>query len=393
MTTPPRLPHDPLTPIDPNGEPSPAAVRLLREEMYANARAIKTKLGGGCYGHLGQLMRDDRYIAFAGVPYILADTPPEYTSPPPPAPKKWWDPRTWFNEEATTTDKEEAKATFEASLKDWEGAQAFKTTMQQLIIKAVPTVYLSPFRDSFFGYADIDPGEVLDHLIERYGLISKTELAKNAASLKAPWNPDTPITTLFEHGRACRKFAREGGDPISDTQYITTVVQTIDDSGVLELALYTWRNIPDGDQTVDRMIDHFTTADKVRRDHPGKMRAVLTANGAEGNPTPVTPSPPRQTGYCWTHGACTHTSDECRRPAKGHIKTATLANWEALGGRAPKRPMGVLPEEGQAAKRHKREKEVAKRKIKEEARAIAALAEARALVAAHDAAASLKSEE
>jgi hypothetical protein len=393
MTTPARLPHDPLTPIDPNGEPSPAAVRLLREEMYANARAIKTKLGGGCYGHLGQLMRDDRYLAFAGVPYILSETPPEYTSPPPPLPKKWWDPRTWFNAEEPTTDKEEAKATFEASLKDWESAQSFKTTMQQLIIKAVPKVHLSQFRDSFFGFTDIDPGEVLDYLIERYGLISMAELAKNTASLKAPWNPDTPITTLFEHGQSCRKFARDGEAPISDKQYINTMVQTIDDSGVLELALYSWRNIPDAEQTVDRMVEHFTTADKVRRDHPGKLRAVLTANGAEGTPTPVTPSPVRQSGYCWTHGACTHTSAECRRPARGHNKKATADNWEALGGKSPKRPAGEQPDDWRAAKRLRREAEAAKRKTKEEAKAKAALAEARALVAAHDAAASLKSEE
>jgi hypothetical protein len=75
------LPHDPLTPLDPNVYPTPAAVRLLREEMYAVARKMETSYGGGRYGHLGQLMRSDRYLALAGVPYTLSDQAPVFIPP------------------------------------------------------------------------------------------------------------------------------------------------------------------------------------------------------------------------------------------------------------------------------------------------------------------------
>jgi hypothetical protein len=30
--------------------------------------------------------------------------------------------------------------------------------------------------------------------------------------------------------------------------------------------------------------------------------------------------------YCWTHGTCGHTSAVCKKPAEGHITTATAAN-------------------------------------------------------------------
>jgi hypothetical protein len=77
------LPHDPLTPLDPNVDPTPAAVRLLREEMYANARSMKTSYGGGKYGHLGQLLPADRYLAFAGTRYTLSDQAPVFIPPAP----------------------------------------------------------------------------------------------------------------------------------------------------------------------------------------------------------------------------------------------------------------------------------------------------------------------
>jgi hypothetical protein len=30
--------------------------------------------------------------------------------------------------------------------------------------------------------------------------------------------------------------------------------------------------------------------------------------------------------YCWSHGACAHTSPDCNRPTTGHQATATFSN-------------------------------------------------------------------
>jgi hypothetical protein len=40
-----KLPHDPLTPLDPNEAPTPAAIHNLMAEVYSNAMAIQTDLG------------------------------------------------------------------------------------------------------------------------------------------------------------------------------------------------------------------------------------------------------------------------------------------------------------------------------------------------------------
>ena len=40
------LPHDPLSPLDPNNTPAPQAIRQLIRECYANVRIVDTPLGG-----------------------------------------------------------------------------------------------------------------------------------------------------------------------------------------------------------------------------------------------------------------------------------------------------------------------------------------------------------
>jgi hypothetical protein len=345
---------------------------------------LKTSYGGGRYGHLGQLMQADRYLAFAGVPYTLPDQAPVF-NPPGHAHaalttqhngKAWWKPWTWFwDSDLQFKEYTDAQVKFNASKAEWEAAHEFKRTMQKLIIQAVPRVHLLDFRCSMFGYSDIDPGEVLDYLIDTYGQITSEELAENLEKLKAPWNPDTPIKNAFANGELCRAFARDGAEPIPDRHYIHTMVNTFEQSGVLQQAVYAWRTIPDDERDVTTLKAHFTTADTIRRKHPDTMQQVLSANLADGG----TASPGRRKLYCWTHGSCAHASADCRTPATGHNKTATIDNWEKLQGTPPRRKRGNDDEEDRVSKRQKQRD---RRKNKAEAKALAA---ARALVDQADA--------
>jgi hypothetical protein len=386
------IPHDPLTPLDPNVDPTPAAVRLLREEMYANARSLKTSYGGGREGHLGQLMQADRYLAFAGVPYTLSDQAPVFSP--------HWATTSQRSQLSTTAkhggnrghgsgttrtrthrnqtcrkEYTDAQVKFNASKAEWEAAHEFKRTMQKLIIQAVPRVHLLDVRCSMFGYSDIEPGEVLDYLIDTSGQITSEELAENLEKLKAPWNPNTPIKNAFANGELCRAFARDGAEPIPDWHYIHTMVNTFEQRGVLQQAVYAWRTIPEGDRDMTTLKAHFTTADTIRRKHPDTMQQVLSANLTDGG----TPSPGRRKLYCWTQGLCAHASADCRTPATGHIKTATIDNWEKLQGTPPRRKRGNDDEKDRVAKCHKQRN---RKKDKAEAKALAAT---RALVTQADA--------
>jgi hypothetical protein len=63
------FPHPILTPI--SGKPTYTSLRQLQKELYANARAIPSRLGGGQNGHLAVLMTDGAYVAVSPVPYVI----------------------------------------------------------------------------------------------------------------------------------------------------------------------------------------------------------------------------------------------------------------------------------------------------------------------------------
>jgi hypothetical protein len=378
------LPHDPLTPLDPTTKPSPAAVRQLRQQIYNNALSMQTSYGGGKHGHLGMLMPHDRYTALSQTPYYLTDSAPKFVDPTEQATAQqvWWKPWTWTHSSSTSAKLyNDAKLKFDKATTEWEAAQEFKRTMRKLLIQAIPAMYLTTFHSSEYGYADMEPGAVIEQLLIRYGTITRKEMAAHLAKLELPWNPDLPIETVFTNAEECQKFATDGDDPISKGRYLEALEKTFRNSGVLEQAVYAWETTPEEDQTLVYMREHFTKADEVRRSKRDPLRGELTANAAEANAAEaaaVTPSPKKALLYCWSHGLTNHTSADCKWPVPGHNNKATIDNWAEYGGNNtmvfPRGRKQIFQDaEQRPTKRQKREEENAKRKTKGEAKALAAL--------------------
>lgn len=69
---------------------------------------------------------------------------------------------------------------------------------------------------------------------------------------------------------------------------------------------------------MDKLTAEFRTATAQRHQQPSRA------------PRPPRGPAPRYSEYCWTHGVGGHRSADCRNPAPGHKREATLANH--LGG-------------------------------------------------------------
>ena len=61
-----------------------------------------------------------------------------------------------------------------------------------------------------------------------------------------------------------------------------------------------------------------------------QMMEMLQATNSNSNSNRSSRRNPNLTKYCWTHGLCSHSSNECRTKADGHKNNATLQN--RLGG-------------------------------------------------------------
>ena len=73
--------HADLTPI--RGEPKNDSLKILINELTANAQTVHSNLGGGANGHLGLILMPAKYAAIApGTPYIRPIYPGALVLPP-----------------------------------------------------------------------------------------------------------------------------------------------------------------------------------------------------------------------------------------------------------------------------------------------------------------------
>lgn len=305
------LQHDPLTPLDPNVPPNAISIRLLCKELYANTEPIESTLGGGDHGHLGMLMPETEYILIStgAAKYVPAKKPtvPKYAG--------------------SDTVQNQQKEDYKELLEAYHEQRSLQDQIQQLLINAVPKVYIAKLANKTRGMSKVTPKQILDHLRDTYGDITSQDLAENLKMIQTPWNPDTPIETVFTNGTECREFAEEGQEPITDTAYIRYLVAIFRGCGVMDKAVEDWDIKETKDQTLDNAIKHFTNMDGHRRRSKAFLQECLMANPAVAD-LPPAPTDGTLAGfyYCHTHGVATHKGSDCRSPASGHVNDATLQN-------------------------------------------------------------------
>jgi hypothetical protein len=160
------LPHDPLTPLDPLTSPTPSTIRLLEQELYANAKAIPSDLGGGLQGHIGLLMPDAEYLALAPnmIGYVTPVCPdlPNYAG-------------------TTAIQRSQMQDAYKKELDSFNEARAVSNYLTQLIIAAVPTTYLKKIQHRKLGYANTTPKQMLAHLVDTYSVITSADIQANLA--------------------------------------------------------------------------------------------------------------------------------------------------------------------------------------------------------------------
>ena len=315
--------------MDPGSEPTPRTVRILREELYANACAIPSTLGGGAHGHLGMIMPNAQYIT-------LSAGGAAYVDPVPPVEPVYGGAAAVI---ALQNNRFNTQEKIYLEYRDLSGQ--FKAQL----IQAVPMAYIRALKHPQLGFANATPMIIMDHLLLHYGEIKSDDLMENMDILQAPWNPDTPIEEAFTKAFFCRDFALEGEDPISDTFLTRYIVKMFDKSGVLEKGVDDWNKLARVDQTLATCETHFTAANHFRLTKLAKdSKDILAANTAVTNETVDKPKDlealiaegiakankeahktvPTGYQYCWSCGICKHTSRQCKHPKDGHKLEATM---------------------------------------------------------------------
>jgi hypothetical protein len=333
------FPHPELTIIV--GKPVNSTIQILQRQLFTNARSVPSPRGGGNNGHLAIVMNNAAYVVRATVPFVV----PVHPGPAP-----------VHAVAATAAQIAETIRAYNQQLAEHTLYHRVSTELKSQILTAVEATYLRELENVDFGFADVTPQEMLQHLQTNYAVLTPEALEANRTSLSDPWNPDEPLENLWRKIFEVQRIATAGGAPITDVAAITLTLAMFETSGLLSTTTQQWRVRPVVQWTLPTFQSDFTLAntERIRQTtaagagfHGANVAAVVTpgqrpgaananddaaANAANAaNAAPLVNVQGGRLYYCWTHGLspnARHWSGTCTRQGDGHVENATVFNMQ-----------------------------------------------------------------
>ena len=231
----------------PGSRPSYTSLHRFQDKLNANAMAIpyhKTNLG-----HLGLVLTTETY---KNVNNNTAWTDPEEPSDNPTKP-------------STPKDKQTDPFYAQEAIRKWQRQTAIYTTfkltqdaLKNQILKNVDEEYINALEHDITKYSQVTPLELLTHLWSNYGAIEESDLSANEERMKQAWNPPTPIEELYKQLRDGQKFAKKGGEDITDSQLVRIGYDQVYKTGLFDKACAKWRRQALTDKTWKKFQAFFT---------------------------------------------------------------------------------------------------------------------------------------
>lgn len=238
------FPHPTLTPI--SGEPTHAKIKKLQVQFSANASSVQSLLGNGILGLISLTTSEDAYNARSDIPFIVPGNPGIFV----------------HNPASTQFQLHEAKDAHKDQVRIWQEYQATNKALRQQLLAAVPKIYYQSLCDKDTGFAFVTTLEILEHLHTEYGQIDPSELAANDATLRAPYDPATPIQQLFSRIEACVQLAKSAKAPYTDEHIVATAYNIIYQTNLYNSACCHWQEEDEDDTTWGDFKRYFTKAQK-----------------------------------------------------------------------------------------------------------------------------------
>jgi hypothetical protein len=193
------LPHPVLTKIgNTNTEPTFATILVTHVELNANAASIYSTRGDGVHGHLALTINADDYKQRSiGVTFQVPTAPPAFPA---------------HKDKATDAEIAENNRQHKALLSEFFLCHNADTILRNLLIAAVPTIFLAAIRNPVTGFGNVSCLSLLNHLHDVYGNTTEKDLEQNIQRMRTQWHPPTAIESLFVQIEDGVAFTVEGLD-------------------------------------------------------------------------------------------------------------------------------------------------------------------------------------
>jgi hypothetical protein len=212
------------------GKPTNTSVQKLKPQLYTNARSVASPRGGGTNGHLAIVMPAPAYLVqAAGVPFFIPVHPgaaPVHAVA------------------ATAAMIAETIRLYNQQIVEHTLYNRVSTELTSQILHAVDITWLRELENTDFGFADVTPVMIIEHLEDNYAVLTPEALEANRTSLSDAWNPDQPIENLWIKIFEIQCIATAGNAKISDVAAITLTLAMFEQSGLLAITTQQWPYVP-----------------------------------------------------------------------------------------------------------------------------------------------------
>ena len=263
------FPHPILTPIV--GEPTHEGIRLLEKQINKNLAAIPSNLGCGTKGFLWISTSATVYATISSVTF----TPPANPGSTPST--------TALTAAGSAKDIAAVHANHDLNVKLYEEYMAADRLSVKLITNAVEDIFTASLANEYTGYAGVTTKELFKHLNDEYSDIDDAQLSANLVTIGAPYDPNTPIETLWTQISDAVAFAEAGSSKFSPEQILNAAVTAVSASGVFIDDVKDWRKQAAIDKTYAKFKPFFS---KAHREWRKTLRATAGGHFPRANSAP-----------------------------------------------------------------------------------------------------------
>ena len=247
-----------------HGAPNYPTLRIIKDEMKANAHSVASDLGGAAHGHYGLVVDPREYAMVPGtIPYVRPVHPGPLIIPP----------------GTTQILATGLRADHKEDVRLFREANDVEQRIIKQIVQAIDPTYLKTLRDPNTNTITCNIPRIFAYLFTNYGLIEDSHLTEAEAKLRSfQYDLLDPLVKIFDEVEELQHLGNAAVDPYSEAQLIKFALQIIKNTNDFETGIRTWIDLPRVDKTWVNFKTHFESAHRSLREVRGNTMRSSSFN-------------------------------------------------------------------------------------------------------------------
>ena len=166
---------------------------------------MPNSLGGGGHSLTGLILSDAKYHRETGHHFIDPVFPGEIAN---------------TTACANVADERMVRDRFHADTSIFNKVTIAGQAIRNIIVEVVDEMYLDPLRLPLTGLASVPIREIFRTIMPQHDHVTSANITQAEADAKSPWDPTTPVQTLFTQIQKAADLVEAAGDAFTDKQLV-----------------------------------------------------------------------------------------------------------------------------------------------------------------------------